>query len=83
MKKETFYCDACKKELKQEELFALHMYVTKIGSVRKDKTLHICTDCALKVGLVTLDLEEHKPSLSDADALYDIVCDIVSDCTNN
>lgn len=78
MEKTIYSCDKCEKEVDQADLFNLQISVSKSGYSRKTKNMAVCQDCALKVGLLKLDKEEQKPSISPADELYKIVEDMVS-----
>lgn len=85
MLKETYYCDIekCRVEVKKDDLFNVTIQTAKAGYCSRRHTVQVCQTCALKVGLVKLDEQDHTPSIAPADALYDIVCDIISDANQD
>ena len=74
MKKETFFCDKCKKEVKANEF---NTY--RIGDVKHfDKQrIDLCVDCQEKVGIVEKKGPEAKKLPTTAEQLYDIIAEIV------
>ena len=87
----NYTCDKCKKEVDTEnELFKVDITYRPAASYQikearsyeiKDAQKDYCFDCAAKIGLCKKVIKEGaavaKPT--EAEQLYDILCDMVSD----
>lgn len=86
MIKTTYHCDKCEVQVeKKNDLAEVEIklsYYEKYWNSRV-KTLHLCTDCAVKVGVFRKDYPPRVETPNVADQLYDIFADMVEDAVAN
>ena len=74
MKVEKYYCDKCKAEVKYDGFIRL-----QIGDSRdyEKKKIDLCRACQEKVGILEKKGMETKNVETTAEALYDIIAEVV------
>ncbi len=87
MKKETYYCDKCKKQVNsKDDLYLIeirwgdHNFNTYTYNRHGTLKLEICVSCSVKAGMIKQVVKEeslvNEPQ-SLGDRLYDVVTDLV------
>jgi hypothetical protein len=81
-----FYCDKCKEEKAEHNLTTVQLTVGTVGLYGKGDyaKIDLCDNCLKNIGITEQDNDRHKyiESKNDADKLYDLIRDIVRDCTD-
>ena len=85
MKKELFYCDKCKKQVKKiNDLKLITIEVGK-GYYKSPYRYELCTDCVLKLKIYKKKEGEEKEIVKSStlkDDLFDIICEIIQEETS-